>query len=362
MNGSGQRERARAAQEAADWLIASRAGLDDVQQDVFNEWLKIPENAEEYLEAEQLAQDLRESVDPDLDIAALIERARADVDEDDDDTKVRPIPVRAWRTPRPAARGSWVYLAAAAAVAAIILSIPWLSPSHTTPTPIVEQITTTHFATRHGEQSTQRLADGTQLRLDTDTSVTVRFSSTVRRVEVESGQVNFAVAHDAIRPFRVMAGSAEIVDVGTTFDVYLRPDSTVVTVVEGRVKVSLAPPGRGGLAGVLGIADSTEVAAGQQLRVAEGRLPSSAVQVDTDTAIAWQRGQIAFHQEPLGDVVAQFNRYAATPIEIDTPTLRELRISGVFANNDTESFVAFLRTLKGVQVDVTPTRIRIFKG
>jgi len=256
-----------------------------------------------------------------------------------------------------------MYLAAAAAVAAIILSIPWLVPSHTTPTPIADRITTEHFSTRHGEQSTQRLADGTQLRLDTDTSVTVRFSSTVRRVEVESGQVSFAVTHDAIRPFRVMAGSAEIVDVGTTFDVYLRPDSTLVTVVEGRVKVSLTRPSQlGPAAGALGTADSTEVAAGQQLRVAEGRLPSSAVQVDTDTATSWQRGQIAFHQEPLGDVVAQFNRYAATPIEIDAPTLRELRISGVFANNDTESFVAFLRTLKGVRVEATPTRIRIFKG
>jgi len=39
------------------------------------------------------------------------------------------------------------------------------------------------------------------------------------------------------RAFRVIAGSAEVVDLGTKFDVRLQHDSTVVTVIEGRVAV-----------------------------------------------------------------------------------------------------------------------------
>jgi ferric-dicitrate binding protein FerR (iron transport regulator) len=58
-------------------------------------------------------------------------------------------------------------------------------------------------------------------------------------------------------------------------------------------------------------------------------------------------------------VAVEFNRYAATPIEIDTPALRALTVSGVFASDDTESFIAFLRSLDGVRVEVTPTRIRV---
>jgi hypothetical protein len=48
------------------------------------------------------------------------------------------------------------------------------------------------------------------------------------------------------------------------------------------------------------------------------------------------------------------------PIEIETPTLRTLRVSGVFAADDTDSFIVFLRSLEGVGVEVTSTRIRVF--
>jgi transmembrane sensor len=69
-----------------------------------------------------------------------------------------------------------------------------------------------------------------------------------------------------------------------------------------------------------------------------------------------------FDQEPLERVAAEFNRYSPTPIEIVTPTLRDLQISGVFATDDTEAFIAFLRSLKGVRVEVTATRIRVSRS
>ena len=69
--------------------------------------------------------------------------------------------------------------------------------------------------------------------------------------------------------------------------------------------------------------------------------------------------KIAFDNEPLERVAAEFNRYASKPIEIATPALRKLQISGVFATDDPEAFIAFLRSLKGVRVEVTETRIRV---
>jgi transmembrane sensor len=55
-----------------------------------------------------------------------------------------------------------------------------------------------------------------------------------------SGEADFEVTHEAGRPFRVFAGLAETVDIGTQFDVRVEYDSTVVTVLEGRVAVG--PP------------------------------------------------------------------------------------------------------------------------
>ena len=55
-------------------------------------------------------------------------------------------------------------------------------------------------------------------------------------------------------------------------------------------------------------------------------------------------------------------RVAVGPPPLVQPALRALEISGVFATDDTEAFIAFLRSLDGVHVEVTATRIRVTQG
>ncbi len=179
-----------------------------------------------------------------------------------------------------------------------------------------------------------------------------------------SGQADFEVAHEADRAFRVIAGSAEVVDLGTKFDVRLEHDSTVVTVVEGRVAVGPSP-----MLEKLGANSNqnhaprfVQLSADQQIRVTEGEWPATPVAVDAQRTTAWLRREIVFDHEPLERVAAEYNRYTSKPIEIATPALRNLQISGVFATDDTEAFIAFLRSLKGVRVEVTETRIRVSGG
>jgi len=93
--------------------------------------------------------------------------------------------------------------------------------------------------------------------------------------------------------------------------------------------------------------------------VAEGESPAAPVAVDAERATSWLHRQIAFDHEPLERVAAEYNRYTSKPIEIATPGLRTLKISGVFATDDTAAFIAFLRTLKGVRVEVTDNRILV---
>jgi len=102
-----------------------------------------------------------------------------------------------------------------------------------------------------------------------------------------------------------------------------------------------------------------ELSADQQIRMTEGAWPATPIAVDAQSTTAWLRREIVFDHEPLERVAAEYNRYTAKPIEIATPALRNLQISGVFATDDTEAFIAFLRSLKGVRVEVTQTRIRV---
>jgi transmembrane sensor len=336
--------RASIAEEAAEWFVANRGGpTDSLQRATFGEWLKTsPLHVEEYLGVALVAQDLRQAANLGVSVEELVAEARMS-----HHANIRPIATDTTRFVRRPAGTRWRFAAAAAAMlAAAALTVLWWNS---------DRASEVRYATRHGEQITRRLADNSVLRIDTDTAVTVRYSRKQRLVEVARGQVLFEVAHEGGRPFRVVAGPAEVVDVGTRFDVYLQHDSTLVTVLEGQVMVALAMrqhrESTGGRA--------VSVHGGEQIRVGNGILPSRATPADTQRRTAWLRRQIIFEQEPLETVAAEFNRYSSTPIEIDTPSLRALAISGTFSADDTESFVAFLKSLDGVKVEVTPSRVRV---
>ena len=361
MNAKEDRVRTVVAEEAADWFVANRAGLAGEEAARFAAWLKAsPVNVEEYLGVALLARDLPEAcADPELSPEVLLTRARA---EDSGTAENRAA--RRSTAARPASVPRWQFAAACVAALGVVTvgGVLWRDWQLTrAPSPVATASITVHFETRHGEQLRRHLPDDSVVELNTDTAVTVSYSDKERRVVIERGQAAFEVAHNPARPFRVFGGSAQVVAVGTKFDVYVQHDSTVVTVTEGKVAVGLSP-----LLATSGTEPRSsrstsvvQVGVDQQVRVSEDAWPATPVSVDAQRTTSWLRRQIVFEHEPLERVAAEFNRYAPTPIEIVTPALRNLEVSGVFATDDPESFIAFLRTLDGVRVEVTTTRIRV---
>jgi transmembrane sensor len=214
------------------------------------------------------------------------------------------------------------------------------------------------YSTAHGEQSVRQLPDGSVLHLNTESAVTVRYSRDERIVDLDRGEALFQVAHDSQRRFRVAAGEAGILAVGTEFDVYRRSGAVTVAVVEGIVDVFTGAPPPPTPAN-LSPPTALRIGAGYQVEV-YSRVGSPRP-VDTRAVVAWLQRQIAFENRPLGEVADEFNRYGRIVIEIDHQDLRALPISGVFDAYDTDSFAAFLQTLDGVVVQKTPTRIRVLK-
>jgi transmembrane sensor len=353
--------RAAIAEQAGEWFAASDEGpLDARDSAALAAWLKIsPVHVEEFLGVSAIARDLKEArTDPEFALEAVLARARAE-----DDTPVQPLWARVIDAIRGRTSGRWLTAAvttAACAVLSLGLLLTWNVRQPFEHPSAPEGITALHFETRHGEQLSHRLADNSVLHLNSDSAVTIRYGKNERLVMLTSGQANFEVAHEPDRAFRVIAGAAEVVDLGTKFDVRLERDSTVVTVVEGRVAV--VPILMLEKRSTNSNQDHAQrfVGAGQQLRVAEGEWPTTPVAVDAQRTTAWLHRQIVFDHEPLEHVAAEYNRYTAKSIEIATPALRNLQISGVFATDDPEAFIAFLRSLKGVRIEVTETQIRVW--
>ena len=84
-----------------------------------------------------------------------------------------------------------------------------------------------------------RLADGTQVELNTNTRLHADVNGLSRTVMLDSGEAYFDVVHDAKRPFTVYAGNRRITDIGTKFSVFRDGDDVRVTVREGKVRVDV---------------------------------------------------------------------------------------------------------------------------
>jgi transmembrane sensor len=356
--------RAAIAEQAGEWFVTNDEGpLNARDASALTGWLRTsPVHVEEFLGVAVIARDLRQlGTGDEFSVETLVAYARAE-----EDAAVRPIwprviaPVRR----RPSRRWLTAALAMAAMVALSVGLFALWNAGLMSPVSSPGGMSALHFQTRHGEQLSVRLADNSVLHLNTDSAVAVRYGKTERLVTLTSGEADFEVAHDPERTFRVFAGSAEVVDIGTTFNVRMERDSTVVTVIEGRVSVALSPmlAKPGAPSGESRAPQSVQLGAGEQIRVAEDGWPAAAATIDTRRTTAWLRRQIVFEQEPLERVAAEFNRYGPKPIEIVTPALQNLQISGVFATDDTEAFIAFLRSLKGVRVEETATRIRVSRS
>ena len=354
MNASDKQLRALLARQANEWFVLNDAeSLTSRQASELLRWLtRSPEHVAEFLAVAQMARDLRATRLDDPALQALVERARADKGEPIHELEFRPGASDVVERARP-----WRMFAAAAVVTAALGAGVLLWHLRPWSVQIGPAVAEARLHTGHDERRTWQLADHSLLHLNTDTVVTVRYTANGRFVRLENGQAAFEVTHEAQRVFHVVAGAAEVTDLGTSFDVRLAGQSTVVTVIEGDVEVQ---PAGAGSALTSSPRLGVRLTANQQVSVAAGQ-PLSPVSVNGHRETAWMRRQIECDHEPLERVAAEINRYAAKPVLIMTAELRALPVSGVFSIDDSEELVAFLRSLEGVRVEVTARDIRVSK-
>ncbi len=160
------------------------------------------------------------------------------------------------------------------------------------------------------------LPDGTQLVLNTDTAIDVRFDGAARLVVLHAGEIHVATAHDGAvpaRPFLVRSSNGVVRALGTHFSVrqggsVLAP-RTQVAVSEGAVEIQ------------------PNEAPGALRRVDAGRQGSfdddavSALTPLAPHAAGWVQGVLIAERMPLGEVLAQVARYRYGVLRCD-PALR----------------------------------------
>lgn len=214
-----------------------------------------------------------------------------------------------------------------------------------------------NLATRKGEQRRVQLPDGSAVTLNTDTVIRLAFTSERRVVRLVRGQALFEVAHDPAHPFVVEAADRQITALGTVFEVRLDPGRMQVTLVEGKVVVDRLAVS----SATLGPISPTTLVPGQEL-VAEMGAAQQVSAVDLGTQLRWREGFVEFADMPLGDAVAEINRYTTRPLVIADDRVGALRVSGVFRTGDPERFAAIVSELLPVEARPAPDRIDLVAG
>src|SRR5580692_1885377 len=315
---------------AADWLVRLQSTEVSLEETLaWQAWIQeSPANAEAFARSEELSQALRDVPAPPAVPLALLERDRYDAS----------VPIRDWKPPleerksRRAQRWSWATLRVAASIAVFGLIFTVLK------TPTGANV----FETEIGENRRLTLADGSVISLGGNTRIEVALSEKVRAIELTRGEALFKVAKDAARPFKVRAGDATIIAVGTEFNVERNSDRAVVSVTEGRVEVKPIT----GLLPVVFLQEfkpklrSVRVSAGQQTTAG-----SAGVEEPTkmeDPATGWQIGHLAFHLQPLRYVLEDVNRYAHKPIVLESEGLGTLVVTGTVERENIGGWVKSL--------------------
>jgi len=227
-----------------------------------------------------------------------------------------------------------------------------------------------HYVTAIGKQSTIPLADGSEVRLNTNSQIKVEYTESYRNIHLIQGEAHFEVAEDETKPFRVYAGGGRVEAVGTAFTVYLRQKDVDVLVTEGKVALAAQVPVSEGI-------KNTEITADLEVvEAADGggsayylTLPAESVgllkkgqgatilyaqdhnsddkntipvvkpmnSIDVKRREAWRKGLLIFTGDSLEEVVQEVSRYTAMSIEIVDPELKRIRIGGQFRVGDLNS-------------------------
>ncbi len=219
------------------------------------------------------------------------------------------------------------WMAAAAAVAAAITVGVFVRA------PQVQSSQTQTWATGIGEHKDVALADGSQIRLNTDTAIVVTLAGNRRAVRLERGEATFDVAHDTARPFIVAVGDRQVEVVGTAFDILRDNHAVTVTVARGIVAVSSTGD----------TATTSRLEAGDQYLGREGDIAYRIAKVDPAKVLAWQDGRLIFEDVPLEDVVASLNRYFDQKVIVEE-SARDLRFSGILKIDDEPSILRRLES------------------
>jgi transmembrane sensor len=202
------------------------------------------------------------------------------------------------------------------------------------------------YETPVGGRETLRLADGSEIELNTDTRLRTAVTRERRIVWLDKGEAYFRIAHDPAHPFVVNAGERSVTVLGTRFTVRRDPRALEVSLIEGRIRF-----------------DAKDEPAHMPIDLAPGDTVTATRNAVTlahisrtaiDTSLSWRRGVLVFDRTPLSEAVRELNRYNTEKVVIADAQTGATTIGGTFEATNVAGFVRVAHAVLGLRVQYRP--------
>lgn len=208
-----------------------------------------------------------------------------------------------------------------------------------------------------GTEYSLQLSDGTNVHLNAGSTLIFPsiFGKDARVVEL-SGEGYFDVTHSNI-PFIVKNKSMDVRVLGTTFNMTAYPEDLMVTttLLTGKVAVTCHSQ-------TDSTTQTTILTPGLQARFQphEGVLQVDSVDVEEQTA--WRRGEFAFEDVKLGNIMTIIGRSFALNVTFDTQELQDIKcFISIQRDKGYEEILKIIHIATGVNFKKEGNNIRVYK-
>lgn len=199
------------------------------------------------------------------------------------------------------------------------------------------------YQTAMGEQRSFQLQDGSQVTLNTNSQLDLKFNRKSRIASLTQGEVFFDVKRDS-RPFDVVTHQGVVRVLGTHFSVYQSASDTLVTVIEGTVAL-------GQLSSAADFQPAMVLQANQRLTMQQALAGQAPETLNASVALAWRKKQLVFQNQSLNQIVAELKRYYPETIDLASPELGERQITAVIQLTDLQGTLLTLAQSLNLEVE-----------
>ena len=237
-----------------------------------------------------------------------------------------------------------LFLKIAASVVLIIGFVLVLDSVRTT-TPV--EVAMVSKTTKWGQKVTLKLPDGSQVRLNSGSSLSYPETFSDTREVTLVGEAFFEVTKNPNKKFIVATADITTSVLGTSFNVSAYPDEELeVTVETGRV-------------GVASSDRQIELTSGQQASYEPSNNTLSMSRVDIASYTSWRNGFLLFNGSSLLEIASELERWYGVNIEFEDEQEDKCDLRLEFDNQSLEQVLQQLEAVAGIEADLNNDHVKI---